>query len=161
MPAQQSGASSVDKTSAERTLVIKRTFDAPRELVWKAWTDVKHAKQWWGPKGFTAPLVELDNREGGPWRARMRSPDGKDYWQHGVTREIVPPERLSFTFIWDEHPEEEMLVTVTLVERGGMTEMTFRQEGFKSVEERDGHAGGWNESFDRLVAFLKKAKSAT
>ncbi|HMI45745.1 MAG TPA: SRPBCC domain-containing protein [Gemmatimonadaceae bacterium] len=160
MPAQKSGGSSVAKTSAERTLVIKRTFDAPRELVWKAWTDVKQAKQWWGPKGFTAPLVELDNREGGLWRARMRSPDGKDYWQHGVTREIVPPERLSFTFIWDEHPEEEMLVTVTLVDRGGKTEMTFRQEGFKSVEDRDGHEGGWNESFDRLVAYLKKAKPA-
>jgi uncharacterized protein YndB with AHSA1/START domain len=158
MPAQKSAGNSADKSSAERSLVIKRTFDAPRELVWKAWTDVKHAKQWWGSKGFTAPLVELDNREGGLWRARMRSPDGKDYWQHGVTREIVPPERLSFTFIWDEHPDQEMLVTVTLVERGGKTEMTLRQEGFKSVEERDGHAGGWNESFDRLGAYLKKAK---
>lgn len=155
----RSAANSSGASSSKRELVIKRTFDAPRDLVWKAWTDVKLAKQWWGPKGFTAPLVELDNREGGPWRALMKSPDGKDYWQHGVTREIVPPERLSFTFIWDEHPDHEMLVTVTFVERGGKTEMTFRQGEFTSVEDRDGHAGGWNESFDRLVAYLKKAKS--
>ena len=160
MSARSAGNSS-RTSSPDRTLVIKRIFDAPRELVWKAWTDVKHAKQWWGPKGFTAPLVELDNREGGPWRARMRSPDGKDYWQHGVTREIVPPERLSFTFIWDDHPSDEMLVTVTLVERGGKTEMTFQQGEFKSVEDRDGHKGGWSESFDRLVAYLKKMGSGT
>lgn len=86
----------------------------------------------------------------------MVSPDGKDYWQHGVLREIVPPERLSFTFVWDEDPGQEMLVTVTLAERAGKTEMVFRQEGFKSVEERDGHNDGWNESFDRLAAYLKK-----
>ena len=141
---------------ADLTLVIRRTFDAPRELVWKAWAEAEHAKRWWGPKGFTAPLVELGTRPGDAWRARMVSPDGKDYWQHGVLRELVPPEKLSFTFIWDENPDQEMLVTVTFTERAGKTEMVFRQGVFKSIEERDGHAGGWNESLDRLAAYLKE-----
>ena len=141
---------------ADRTLVIKRTFNAPRELVWKAWAEVEHAKKWWGPKGFTAPLVELATKPGEKWRAHMRSPDGKDFWQHGVLREIVPPEKLSYTFVWDEQPDHEMLVTVTFAERGGKTEMTFRQSGFNSAGERDGHNDGWSSSFDRLDEVLKK-----
>ena len=139
---------------ADRVLVIRRTFDAPRELVWKVWAEVEHAKQWWGPKGFTAPVVELGTKPGDKWRSLMVSPDGKDYWQHGVLRELVPPERLSFTLVWDEDPGHEMLVTVAFTERGRKTEMVFRQEGFKSIEERDGHAGGWGESLDRLVEYL-------
>ncbi len=130
-------------------LVITRTFDAPRALVWKMWTDPEHAKQW-GPKGFTTPVREMGSRPGDPWRAIMISPEGKEYRQHGVLREIVPPERLSFTFVWDEFPSEEMLVTVSFVERAKKTEMTFRQTGLKSVESRDGHRGGWTEAFDSL-----------
>ena len=147
--------SAVKHATADRTLVIKRTFDAPRELVWKAWAEVEHAKQWWGPHGFTAPVVELGTRPGDKWRAKMVSPDGKAYWQHGTLREIVPPERLSFTVVWDERPDEQMLVTVTFAERGRKTEMVFRQEGFTSVEERDGHRDGWNQSLDRLGAHLQ------
>ena len=157
MPAK----SAVRNVTADDTLVIKRTFDAPRDLVWKAWAEVEHAKRWWGPKGFTAPVVELGTRPGDKWRAKMVSPDGKEYWQHGVLREIVPPERLSYTFIWDEHPDEQMLVTVTFAERAGKTEMVFRQEGFKSVEERDGHDDGWNESLDRLSAYLNTMRGGS
>jgi uncharacterized protein YndB with AHSA1/START domain len=90
----------------------------------------------------------------------MRSPDGKELWQHGVLREIVPPEKLSYTFVWDTEPEHEMLVTVTFAERGGKTEMTFRQDGFKSIGERDAHNDGWGQSFGRLADYLKKAASA-
>ncbi|GAC1483132.1 MAG: hypothetical protein NVS1B5_01960 [Gemmatimonadaceae bacterium] len=77
-----SAANKPDVAPAERTLVIKRTFDAPRDLAWKAWSDPEHAKQWWGPKGFTAPLVEIDGRPRGKSRAHMRSPDGRDLWQY-------------------------------------------------------------------------------
>jgi uncharacterized protein YndB with AHSA1/START domain len=136
-------------TDASYELVIKRTFDAPRELVWRAWNDPEHARQW-GPKGFTTPEREMDPRPGGAWRALMISPDGTHYRQHGVVREIVPPERLSFTFIWDDEPELEMLVTVTFEERGGKTQMTFRQTGLPSAASRDGHREGWNEAFDQL-----------
>jgi uncharacterized protein YndB with AHSA1/START domain len=140
-------------TDTARELVITRTFDAPRELVWRCWTDSEHGRQW-GPKGFTIPEQVWDLRPGGAWRALMISPEGKPYRQHGVVREVVPLERLSFTFIWDHEPEVEMLVTVTFAERGGKTEMTFRQTGFPSVESRDGHKGGWNEAFDRLAEHL-------
>ena len=157
MPASNT-ASKRPSAPAEQTLVIKRTFDAPRDLVWKVWSDPEQAKKWWGPDGFTAPVVELDARPGGKWRALMRSPDGKDVWQHGVYREIVPPEKVSFTFIWDEQPDHEMLVTVTFAERGTKTEMTFRQGIFKSVEDRNGHEGGWSQSFDRFAAYLKTVK---
>ena len=88
----------------------------------------------------------------------MIAPDGKEYWQHGVYREVVPKKRVTFTFIWDSEPQHEMLVTFSFASRGNKTEMTFRQTGFKSDGEREGHEGGWNESFDRLVDYLKKVK---
>ncbi|HEX9085232.1 MAG TPA: SRPBCC domain-containing protein [Gemmatimonadaceae bacterium] len=156
--AAPSAANKRDTASAEPTLVIKRTFDAPRDLVWKVWSDPEQAKKWWGPDGFTAPVVELDARPGGKWRALMRSPDGKDIWQHGVYREIVPPEKISFTFIWDAQPDHEMLVSITFAERGKKTEMTFRQGLFESADERNGHEGGWSQSFDRFAAYLKTMK---
>ena len=141
------------KSSDGHELVIVRTFDAPRDLVWKAWTDRAHATQW-GPKGFTTPEREMDLRPGGAWHAVMISPEGKEYRQHGVVREVVPRERLVFTFVWDETPDNEMLVTVTFADRGEKTEMTFRQTGLESVESRDGHERGWNEAFDQLGELL-------
>lgn len=144
--------------AAVKPLVIKRTFDAPRDLVWRVWSDPDHAKQWWGPKGFTLPFVEMDQRPGGKWRAQMRSPDGKDMWQHGVYREIVPPEKTVYTFIWDSEPEHEMLVTVEFAERGNKTEMTFRQEGFSSADDKDGHEDGWNQTFDRMANYIKNTQ---
>src|SRR6266403_1138213 len=146
---------------AEKTLVIKRTFDAPRDLLWKVWSDPVQAKNWWGPEGFTAPVVELDLRPGGKWLAMMRAPDGKELWQHGVYREIVPPEKINFTFIWDEHPEHEMLITITFAARGNKTDMVFRQGVFTSVEDRNGHEGGWNQSFDRFAAYPKTVGGRT
>ena len=141
--------------SSPPALVIKRTFDAPRDLVWKVWSDPDLAKNWWGPNGFTLPFVEMDQRPGGKWRAHMVSMDGRDFWQHGVYREIVPPEKTVYTFIWDSEPDQEMLVTVLFAPRGNKTEMTFKQEGFKSVADKDGHEDGWNQTFDRLSAHLK------
>jgi len=81
----------------ERTVVITRVFDAPRELVFKAWTDAKHLAQWWGPKGFTNPICEVDARPGGNLRIVMRAPDGAEHPMTGVFREVTAPERLVFT----------------------------------------------------------------
>ena len=154
--AKSSRAAKNQKTTAPPpALVIKRTFDAPRDLVWKVWSDPDEAKQWWGPNGFSLPFVEMDQRPGGKWRAQMRGPDGKDLWQHGVYREIVPPEKTVYTFIWDSEPEQEMLVTVLFAARGNKTDMTFRQEGFRSTDEKAGHEDGWNQTFDRMAAYLK------
>jgi uncharacterized protein YndB with AHSA1/START domain len=144
-------------TPAERELVITRVFDAPRELVFTAWTDPRQAKSWWGPKDYPATHLEMDVRPGGAWRGRLRSIDsGKELGLGGVFREVVAPERVVFTFAWDEEGERglETLVTVTFAEQKGKTLMTFRQVPFQSVEERDGHRGGWTSSFDRLEDYV-------
>ncbi len=78
-------------------LVITRIFDAPRELVWQAWTDPKQLVKWWGPKNFTAPVAKIDLRVGGKYLYCMRSPESQDYWSTGTYREVVPPERLVCT----------------------------------------------------------------
>ena len=144
-------------TANEQELVIKRVFDAPRKLVWQAWTDPEKLKLWSAPKGFTIPVSEGELKPGGKWHATMVSPDGKEMSLGGEYREIVEPSRLVFTHAWDNDgkPGPETLVTVTLVERGGKTEMTFRQTGFDSVESRDGHSEGWSECFDKLDDVLK------
>jgi uncharacterized protein YndB with AHSA1/START domain len=143
-------------------LVITRLLDAPPMLVYKVWTEPEHMVRWMGPKGFTAPSARLDVREGGQYRALIRSPEGKDYWFHGVYREVVENKRLVFTFAWEEDGERglENLITLTFTEENGKTRMTFKQAPFQSVEERDGHEGGWSEAFDKLTAYVVTAKAA-
>src|SRR6201981_2378158 len=92
-------AAATQEKPAEREITITRVFDAPRAMVFKAWTDAKELAQWWGPKGFTNPVCELDVRVGGAIRIHMRSPDGSVYPMKGDFREIVPPERLAFSHI--------------------------------------------------------------
>lgn len=145
----------------EQDLVITRRFDAPRQRVFDAWTDPEQARAWWGPRDHPLTYLEMDARPGGAWRARLTSTEsGEELWQSGVIREIHPPDRLEFTFAWDVEdgaPGHETVVTVTLEEDGGGTLMHFRQTPFDSVENRDGHRGGWSSSFDRLDDLLAKA----
>ena len=163
--------SSVTK-SAERGLVITRVFDAPRELVWRAWTEPAHAMRWWGPKGFTAPVIKIDLRVGGKYLYCMRSPDGKDYWSTGVYREIVPMERLVMTDSFADADgnvvpashygmpgdwPRELLVTVTFEDDGGKTKMTLQHVGLPEGEMSEQAGAGWNESFDKLAEELAKA----
>jgi uncharacterized protein YndB with AHSA1/START domain len=150
------GATSAKQDMAQHELVITRTFDAPRALVFKAWTKPEHMVRWLGPKNFTAPSCTMDFRPGGAYRACICSPDGKEYWMRGIYREIVEPERLIFTFSWEEEGERgrENLVTVTFAEQGDKTRMTFRQAFFESISERDSHNEGWSECFDRLAQYL-------
>jgi uncharacterized protein YndB with AHSA1/START domain len=148
----------------EPELVITRTFDAPRSLVFRLWTDPQHARSWWGPSDYPATHVEIGRRPGDPWRCCLRSKeDGRELWQGGVLRELVEPERLVFTFAWDEAGERglETLVTVTLAEHAGKTVMTFRQTPFRSVAERDGHREGWTSTFNRLDALLAQLKRSS
>ncbi|HKN52791.1 MAG TPA: SRPBCC domain-containing protein [Amycolatopsis sp.] len=140
-------------------LTITRVFDAPRELVFSAWTDPDRLASWLGPKGFTAPSVTLDTRPGGGWRACIRNEThGDEHWMHGVYREISTPERLVFSFSWDTEGDmrAETLVTITFADLGGKTEMTFHQAGFPTEPIRDDHHGGWTESFDDLAAYLPR-----
>jgi uncharacterized protein YndB with AHSA1/START domain len=146
--------------SDERTLVIRRVLDAPRELVFAAWVDQAQAAQWWGPRGFTTVSNEMDVRVGGAWRRRMRSPEGSEHVSRGVYREIVEPERLVFTFAWEQGGAPghgpETVVTLTFVDLGdGGTEFVLRQEGFATVAGRDDHQRGWSGALDRLADYLQ------
>ena len=165
-----------DTAAAAREFVITRVFDAPRELVYRAWTDPAQVARWWGPKGFTNPVCELDVRPGGAYRIDMRSPEGTDYPVIGVYRAVVPPERIVMTDNCVDHPEEwqrtlreslpederdtplEGVSTVTFEDEGGKTRLTVRTR-FASAAVRDaflemGMSEGWSESLDRLDEHL-------
>lgn len=154
----------------ERELLITRIFDAPRELVWKAWTDPEHFKLWWGPKDFTCPFCEMDLRVGGKYLNCMRSPEGRDYWTTGVYKEIVPFERIVYTDSFADAEGNavpatdygmspdfplETLVTVTFEDDQGKTKMTLTHVGMPVGETSEQAGAGWNESFDKLAESLK------
>ena len=145
---------------AEHELVITRVFDAPRELVFDAWTKTEHLQHWQGaPRGFTVITERSDIRPGGGFQICMRSPEGQESRLRGSYVEIVRPERLVFTHAWLDaagNVTQETVVTVTFVARGQKTEMTLRQTGFKSTEARDGHRFGWMSALDVLADYLGK-----
>ena len=161
------------KVAAQHELQITRVFDAPRELVWKVWTDPEHMKHWCGPRQFTATHVENDGRPGGRWRLCLHSDgfdtgDGVlrklDLCQGGENREVVAPERLVYTFQWDESTglgSHETVVTVTFEEHDGKTTMNFHQAFFVTDKDRDGHVLGWNSSFDKLQDYLGEVQVQT
>ena len=147
---------------ADRELVFTRVFDAPRELVFDAWTNPKHLPHWWGPNGFTTTIHEMDVRPGGVWRLVMHGPDGVDYKNKIVFLEIVKPERL----VYKHEPEKgtepvSFETTVTFVAQGGKTEVTMRML-FPSAATRDlvvntyGAVEGANQTLDRLAEQLAR-----
>jgi uncharacterized protein YndB with AHSA1/START domain len=160
------------KGQAEQVL-ITRDFDAPPSLVFKAWTDCERLISWWGPKGFTTPLCDIDLRPKGAFHYCMRSPEGKDYFGKGVYREIVEPERIIYTdFFVDEKgnpvppshygisPDwpQETLVTVTFAEHKGGTKLTLQHAvGSVPDSERDMCQQGWSEMLDKLAGHLAEA----
>src|SRR5690349_22904554 len=128
-------ATAAEAKLAEREITITRVFDAPRVLVFKAWTDASELAQWWGPKGFTNPVCELDVRPGGAIRIHMRSPDGTVYPMTGVYQEVVEPERIVFKSAALDaagNPMFEMLTTLTFAEEGGKTKQILRTRVIKS-----------------------------
>lgn len=149
----------------EREVVITRILDAPRDLVWKLWTDAKHMAQWWGPKDFTNPVCELDVRPGGAWRIVMRSANGTEYPCGGVYREIVAPERLVFTNIATDNEEKPILdglTTVIFAEHGSKTKLTLQTRATALVAYAaaylTGMKEGWSQSLDRLEALAACAQ---
>jgi uncharacterized protein YndB with AHSA1/START domain len=93
---------SIDVEERERELVITRILDAPRDVVFRAWTERDRVARWWGPQGFVTTYCDMDIRPGGAFRVCMRSPEGAEHWKQGIYREIVAPERLVFTFAWED-----------------------------------------------------------
>jgi len=146
--------SSASATSIQRDLQITRIFDAPRELVFRAWSEPAQMAHWWGPKGFTLPVCEMDFRPGGAYRLCMRSPEGNDFWVHGVYREIVAPERIVWSGTLDDQPSNETVMTVTFTEHEGKTQLTMHQTFDFESEATRGAEKGWNESLDRLAEAL-------
>ncbi len=142
-------------------VVLTRVFDAPRRLVFEACTRPEHVARWWGPHGSTLTVCEMDLRPGGAWRFVLRGPDGREHPFKGVYREIVPPERVVQTFIYDVEGirDHEALETLTLDEQDGRT--TLRVTVLHQTKEaRDGHLqsgmeAGAAQSYDRLAELLK------
>ncbi len=145
-------------TTLERyALTFARVFDAPPALVFKAWTDPALAARWWGPRGFTVIECQLDPRPGGPCRKVMRSPEGTLHRMRGVFREVLAPERLVFTFAWEDDQGRlgpETLVTLTFAEQDGRTALTLHQAGFETETARDSHRQGWSSALDCLADHL-------
>ena len=143
----------------ELMLLIERIFDAPRELVFKCWTDPVHLARWAGPRGFTATIVSCEPYQGGDFRMHMRSSDGRELWQRGVFREVVAPERIVRTYFRtdaDGNPTgPETLLTVTLEDLGSRTKLRLHQATFESVAARDAHQSGWSSSLDKLSEYVK------
>ena len=110
-----------------------------------------------GPQGFTIAYREMDLRPGGAYRVCMRSPEGTEHWQRGVCREVVEPERLVFTFAWEDaegRPGHETVVTVDFAEYGAKTKLTLHQAVFETVTARDLHQVGWASALDCLAEYL-------
>jgi uncharacterized protein YndB with AHSA1/START domain len=166
-------AKNSSKKEQTEQVLITRVFDAPRESVWKAWTECERLVRWWGPKGFTTPLCKIDFRPGGVFHNCMRSPEGRDYCGKGVYHEIVEPERIVCTDSFADAEGNvvpatyygmsadyplEMLVTVTLEEIEGKTRLTLQHAlGSVPASERDMCQQGWSESLDKLAGDLAKA----
>lgn len=153
-------------TPSDREITLTRVFDAPRSLVFDALTKPELLKRWFGPRGWSLVVCEVDLRVGGRWRFRLRGPDGREMGMSGVYREIVPPERDVHTERFDDMPEGgEALVTGVLVEEGGKTTLTSTVLS-PSKEVRDavlksGMEHGAAETYDRLAEYLATVTEAT
>lgn len=150
-------------------LSLTRVFDAPRELVWSAWTDAKHLAQWWGPQGYTNPVREVDARPGGAIRIQMIALDGTVYPIKGEFKEVVTPERLVFveticvpsdTSDGAQNLLFELLNTITFAEQAGKTNVTIKARVLRMTAAGAPYAAGmeegWMQSLDRLAVFLAK-----
>jgi uncharacterized protein YndB with AHSA1/START domain len=156
-----------------KPLVITRIFDAPRELVWKAWTDVEMLKKWWGPKDFTAPIIKMDFKVGGKyhWCMRGAGPDGKigDFWTTGELKEIIPLEKLVYTDNFSDAEGNvvpasaygmsggdwgEGIVTIKLEDMDGKTKMTLTHEGLPEGDMQEQTSAGWMQSLDKMESIL-------
>ena len=146
---------------SDREILMERVFDAPRELVFRAYTEPAHIPKWWGHRDSTTIVDKMDVKPGGLWRFIERAADGNEYAFNGEFKEIVPPERLAYTFEFEGMPGHMLLETVTFEEQDGKTKVQVLSL-FDSVADRDGmlQSGmetGANESYDRLAELLANA----
>ncbi|EEF57949.1 SRPBCC family protein [Pedosphaera parvula] len=172
------GKNNPTEKTTEKPFVLSRTFNAPRELMWKAWTERERLMQWFGPKGFTMLTAKLDFRPGGTFHYCLQGPDGNKLWGKFVYREIVALEKIVWVNSFSDeaggttrHPMAatwplEMLSTCTLTEKDGKTTLTIEwqplnateaeQKTFDSALEAGGMNQGWSGTFEQLAAYVEK-----
>ncbi len=153
-----------DELTSGHKLVVSREFEAPRELVWKAWTEPRHVVRWLGAgEGMTIESVTMDLRAGGKFRLQQRMEDGEYFTAAGTYLEVDPPGRLVYTWDWEkdgggtefgELEGNETRVTVELREHGNRTELILTHEKFASTQSRDKHRQGWQSWLAKLEDFI-------
>jgi uncharacterized protein YndB with AHSA1/START domain len=166
-------------TAATKAFVVSRVFDAPRDLVWKAWTEAERLKEWFGPKGVTVTTVKMDLRPGGICHYAMRMPNGQEMWGKWTFREVVAPERLVLISSFSDanggitrHPMSptwplETLSTTTFAEQGGKTTLTISWSPHNATDAEHetfnaSHASmnqGWGGTMEQLTAYLATAQA--
>ena len=147
--------------TADREIILTRVFDAPRELVWEAWTDPKHVVNWWGPRGFTTTIEKMDVRPGGVWKHVMHGPDGTDYPNSSVFKEVVKPERIVYSHGGGKKggPGVHFVATWTFEALGDKTKVTMHAI-FPSAADRDfvvkeyGAIEGGKQTLERFAEYL-------
>ncbi len=157
----------VNESTADREIVLTRVFDAPRRMVWEAWTDPKQLVLWWGPKGFTTTIEQMDVRAGGVWKLVMHGPDGTDYPNKSVFTEVVPLERLRYKLSGGKRggPAAQFEMTATFEDDGDKTRITMRMV-FASAEARAenvreyGSIEGGKQTLERLAEHLSDRLAA-
>jgi uncharacterized protein YndB with AHSA1/START domain len=161
------GTTSISTVSEPPEFVMERVFDAPRALVWKAFTEPERLKHWWGPKGWTLPVCTMDFRVGGIWHYCMRGPEGEEGWGKAIYREIVEPERIVYTDTFADAEGvpvagmPQMQITVVFIDHDGKTKLISRAQ-FASRADLDatmamGMVQGISETWDRLADYLTTA----
>ena len=164
--------SAPSEAEADREIVITRVFDAPREVVFEAWTDPESLARWYAPHGCTVRFAKIDLRQGGAFHSCIRTPDGHECWCRGVYREIKAPERIVFTLAiadakgalvepkdvgMDPEWPKETIVTVTFAAQGRKTLLTLHQTVGESLAKRTGAHPSWLQMLDRLAETLSRA----
>lgn len=159
------------KTTKTEHLVIERVFNASPERVWEACTNPDLMKQWWGPEGFTSPVIKMDFRVGGKYLNCMRSPEGKDYWSTGVFKDIVPLKKIVYSdsfsdaegnvvpgtyYGMGEDFPTELPVTFIFDGVDGKTRFTLRTGGLPVGEQLEGASSGWSTTIDKLMKFVER-----
>jgi uncharacterized protein YndB with AHSA1/START domain len=143
-------------TIGDRALTLTRIFDAPRALVFEAWTEPGYLMRWFAPNGFALPVCEMDFRVGGKYRFCMRGL-GNDHWVHGVYREILAPERIVFTGTL-ENDNNDLLTTVTFADLGDKTRLTVHQTFSRETDSTRGARQGWTQTLEHLAEYLATAE---
>ena len=140
-------------------LEIERVLPAPSPVVFAAFSAPDRLAKWWGPEGFTVPTLEFDPHVGAGYRIEMQPPDGDAFYLRGEFREVDPPARLAFTFVWeDPDPDDvETLVELSLRDLGESTEVALNQAAFRTEARLELHRSGWTDSFDKLERYLSRA----